>query len=156
MKPKRNAQFPAVGLALALAGCVGTPPQEAAAQPGRGMLQYEATVNKIIADHFRYPPAALRASETGVTVVQVRIARDGTVLGERLLQKSGSSSIDRESLDLFERIHKFPPMPAEFDPGVENFAFTVPIDYGVSGSAAPNGQPMFGDPADGKWSASWR
>jgi protein TonB len=59
----------------------------------------------------RYPPAALRRRDEGTATITIEVAHDGQVLSHALTRSSGSSLLDREALDLPERVSPLPAMP---------------------------------------------
>ncbi len=68
---------------------------------------------------FFYPPNAIRHHQQGITVVGFRIAAEGIVKDAIIAQSSGSSSLDRASLDCVESHRYFPAnqneQPVEID-----------------------------------------
>jgi TonB family protein len=91
--------------------------------------QYLRVLQQSVAANLQLPQRALRSPQDGTAVVDVEIARDGTILGTSLEQKSGSSSVDSEALAVFARMQRLPPMPEGLYPGTDKATFSVPIIY---------------------------
>jgi protein TonB len=73
-----------------------------------------------IEDAKRYPARARRLEMEGVTEVQFRITRDGTVEGVTVVKSSGFPLLDRASVETIKRAAPFPPIPG---------TIRVPISY---------------------------
>lgn len=77
----------------------------------------------------RYPSAAARRGEQGVATIRLEIAPDGRILSVSLSAGSGSRLLDREALDLPERIPSLPPMPDSM--GRTPITLVVPISFAL-------------------------
>jgi periplasmic protein TonB len=73
----------------------------------------------------RYPPDAQAKREAGTAKVAFVVDRSGHVLSSSIVQGSGSTALDRETLELLQRAQPLPTPPAEV--GGTQFAFAVPI-----------------------------
>jgi len=70
----------------------------------------------------RYPPGA--AGATGVAVVSVSFAGNGSVAGARLVASSGNAALDAEAVAVMYRAAPFPPPP-----GGQPMTLTVPMNF---------------------------
>ncbi len=86
-----------------------------------------------IRNNLRYPPIARRQGREGSPTVRVRMQRDGTLISVRLVDSSGTDSLDREAQEVFYRIGKLPPMPADFMPDASEFVFQLAINFKLLG-----------------------
>lgn len=77
----------------------------------------------------RYPPEARARGEQGVAQLAFSIDRGGAVHGARIVRSTGSSALDRETLDLVARAQPLPPPPPELSGS--RIAVTVPIRYTI-------------------------
>ena len=75
----------------------------------------------------RYPAAAQAKREHGIARVAFLVDRLGRVVSSTLIQSSGSTSLDRETLDLLQRAQPFPLPPA--DVAGAQFGFNVPVSF---------------------------
>jgi len=75
----------------------------------------------------RYPPEARARGEHGVAQFTFSIDRSGGVHNARIARSSGSSVLDRETLELVARAQPLPPPPSEMSGA--SIAVTVPIRY---------------------------
>ncbi|HZR33980.1 MAG TPA: TonB family protein, partial [Nevskia sp.] len=90
---------------------------------------YLSQITSKISENFRYPPKSVQNEEEGDAVVRIRMARDGTILGVELQKKTGFVALDAEARNVFDRIVKFPPVPADVFPEAASFEFTLPINF---------------------------
>lgn len=86
-----------------------------------------------IRNNLRYPPIARRQGREGSPTVRVRMKRDGTLISVRLVDGSGTESLDREAQEVFYRIGRLPPMPADFMPDASEFDFQLAINFKLLG-----------------------
>ncbi len=77
----------------------------------------------------QYPAKSAQAGEEGDVRVRLLIARDGSILDAVIVTKSGFINLDKEAKDVFRRIGKFPPVPANVSPGSEQFSFEYPVNF---------------------------
>jgi TonB family protein len=84
-------------------------------------------LTQFIYTHLRYPAAARDQAIEGVAMVQFAIARDGTVIGPRLLQGSGSVLLDHEAVALLRRVSPLPRLPDSV-PGAQA-SVVVPVGF---------------------------
>jgi protein TonB len=90
-------------------------------------LAYLVEVSRVI--RVNLDRTAAPRSQHGVTVVHIRIARDGTVLDAGIIRSSGSPALDQEARDVVLRIHKFPEPPVAFFPQDGAFSIDQPIRF---------------------------
>jgi protein TonB len=101
------------------------PPRPSAAQ----ITTWHRQIALRIERHKGYPAAAQARHETGTARVTFAIDRRGRVTHSRIVDGSGSTALDQETLDTLRRAQPFPAPPANL-PG-ESFEFTVPIRFKV-------------------------
>ena len=77
----------------------------------------------------RYPSDARNRREQGVTQLAFSIDRQGRVVASRIVTSSGSSSLDKEALELAQRAQPFPPPPPEL--AGAQISLTVPIRFNI-------------------------
>jgi len=65
----------------------------------------------------------------GLTVVHIRIARDGSLLGAGIAQSSGSSAVDEAALSVIVGIHRFPEPPSAYLSAIGDFSIDQPIRF---------------------------
>jgi TonB family protein len=75
----------------------------------------------------RYRPTSRVASDSGVVVTRVTVARDGRLLDVALTRSSGSPDLDRGLLESVRRASPFAPLPADVDG--QQLSFLLPIQY---------------------------
>lgn len=90
---------------------------------------YKNELEAQIRSNLHYPVIAQRQGRQGTALVRVRMKRDGTILSIKLVKSSDTDSLDREAQDVFHRIGKLPPLPADFLPQASEFEFEVPITF---------------------------
>jgi len=136
MKPKevkKKQQKRAVARAASTAD--NRAAQAAAPMPGAASRDSNAVPNwksQLVARlerHKRYPSEAQSRGENGVAQLAFSIDRNGGVHNARIVRSSGSSALDRATLDLVERAAPLPPPPPEL--GTTQVAIVVPIRYNM-------------------------
>jgi periplasmic protein TonB len=76
---------------------------------------------------YRYYPKSHEASENGMVVTRVTVARDGRLLDVELTKSSGFPNLDRGVMETIRQASPFAPLPAEVTDS--QLIFTVPISY---------------------------
>jgi len=76
---------------------------------------------------YRFTPQAREASEAGMVVTRVTVARDGRVLDVVLAKSSGFPNLDRGVIDTIRQASPFAPLPPEV--ADSQLSFIVPINY---------------------------
>ncbi len=110
-------------------------PQAAAPMPGASSRNSNAVPNwksQLVARlerHKRYPSEAQSRGEDGVAQLAFSIDSSGGVHNARIVRSSGSSLLDRATLDLVQRAQPLPPPPPEM--GNARIAIVVPIRYNM-------------------------
>jgi protein TonB len=108
-----------------------TPP--AAGEPAGPLpLLYLAEVSRLIRLRLDYPAQARLDRASGVAVVHILLARDGTVLSVELVRGAGHPALDAEAREVVLRIGKFPDLPAYYARGEQRFAIDQPIGFRAS------------------------
>jgi protein TonB len=97
--------------------------------PLRHNQRYNLLVDRAVANNLRYPPKALSGGDQGSAWVQIRMQRDGTILGLRVFHSSGHKVLDEEALLVFARAGRMPPVPDDLYPDTSTFQLTYPINF---------------------------
>jgi len=105
-----------------------TAPPAAKAFPSL-LIRWESALAAHIERFKRYPADARARDEQGVVRVAFTIDRAGHVLSSRIVQSSGSPSLDRETLAMLERAQPLPPPPPNI-PSTE-LSFVVPVRFNI-------------------------
>ena len=77
----------------------------------------------------RYPRAARMGRKEGISMVRFVMDRDGNVLNVQLETSTGSTILDKESLDLIHRSQPLPPPPHEVNG--ENLDLVIPVRFSL-------------------------
>jgi len=85
-----------------------------------------------IRQNLHYPQRSLQAGEEGDIMVKVRLRRDGSVVKTDLLQRSAYTALNSEALDVFLRIRRFAPLPADYLPNSPEIDLSMPINFKLS------------------------
>ena len=88
-------------------------------------LAYLIEVSRIIRVHLDDQKPRVH----GLTVVHIRIARDGSLLGAGIAQSSGSSAVDEAALSVIVGIHRFPEPPSAYLSAIGDFSIDQPIRF---------------------------
>jgi protein TonB len=91
---------------------------------------YGADLSRAVTRHRRYPPQARRLRLEGTVLVEVDVARDGSLAGEPVVSRSsGHAVLDEEALRMVRVAAPFSPLPA----GVSGEAahFVLPVRFGI-------------------------
>lgn len=91
--------------------------------------QYSMMVMRSVERNMRVPVRARQFQESGVTVVRMRIGRDGSVLEARVVTSSGFGYLDEEAQALMLRIARFPPVPPVLRPWMESIVIDQPVNF---------------------------
>lgn len=106
--------------------------------PSTGMLsehmvnaqrQWQQQLHTHLARHKQYPRQARRRNQQGQSSVQLTMTRDGQVLAVKLVNGSGYSSLDNESVDLIHRAEPLPSLPKEIE--AQQLTLIVPINFSM-------------------------
>ncbi|MFI4981922.1 MAG: energy transducer TonB, partial [Nevskiales bacterium] len=87
----------------------------------------EATSN--VRQSLRYPQESLQAGEEGDILVKVRLRRDGSLVRAEMQQRSPYAPLNREALEVFSRIGRFPPLPSDYQPNNPEVDLSMPINF---------------------------
>jgi len=91
---------------------------------------YGSGLSKAVTAHRRYPPQARRLRLEGTVLVEVDVARDGSLAGDPVVSRSsGHAVLDEEALRMVHAAAPYPPLPA----GVTGASshFVLPIRFGI-------------------------
>jgi len=100
-------------------------PQEAPPNTQRWQAMLAAHINNFK----HYPQEARARAEEGVAKVAFTIDRDGRLLSSRIVQSSGSPTLDRETLDMLARAQPMPRPPEKVTEA--QLSFTVPVRFTI-------------------------
>ncbi len=103
-----------------------TAPTRAAARSA-SLVNWKGRLALHLQRHKRYPAAAQMRREQGTVQVQFTVDRNGRVVSSAVVQSSGHTTLDQETLALLRRAEPFPKPPADV-PG-NQFSFSVPVRY---------------------------
>jgi protein TonB len=81
----------------------------------------------LLESNLRYPDKARARGEKGAAQLTLNLNADGRIKMSRIVRSSGSSVLDKEALDLVQRVQPFPKPPTELV-GVD---LTVPIRFNM-------------------------
>jgi periplasmic protein TonB len=90
-------------------GTADSPPQTA--PPLADLIQWQTSLAAHLGRFKRYPATARSRGEQGTATVAFTIDRDGRLLSSRIVQSSGSSLLDEETLALLARAQPVPKPP---------------------------------------------
>ena len=76
------------------------------------LKSYRTEVHRLMRQHHRYPPLALRAKLEGIVVVQILISGSGRVLEVTIKNSSGFIPLDRAALRTVKDIAQLPAPPS--------------------------------------------
>jgi protein TonB len=88
---------------------------------------YFERLRRWLAQYRQYPQSAIERKEEGTVLVKFELARDGTVLSTRIVQSSGSTTLDQAAYDLLHRASPVPPFPDNLSG--DRGTIVMPIDY---------------------------
>jgi len=69
--------------------------------------------------NFHYPAAAKANGERGTVYLAVSIDPQGRLTASRIIRSSGSTTLDKDALELFRRAQPFPPPPPAGGPQID-------------------------------------
>jgi len=87
---------------------------------------YAELLHEYVEEHKYYPEQAIENQEEGMPVISATLTRDGRIKNLRLVESSGSPSLDMAWFGLF-RTMQLPPFPADMT--VPQLDFTYAIEY---------------------------
>ena len=92
---------------------------------------YYNMLEAIIQKSVRYPAKSIAHQEEGDCQVKVTFARDGSIEGSQLIQQAGFPALEGECREVFKRISRFPPVPADVSPDATDFSIELPINFNL-------------------------
>jgi protein TonB len=105
------------------------PPGRVPRPSSAAMISWQRSLVAQLERNKRYPPGA--GGDQGTARLAFRIDRRGLLLASHIVQSSGSTALDQETLALVKRAQPFPTPPANI--GDDQLSFVVPIRYAASG-----------------------
>lgn len=90
---------------------------------------YMSRVAALLERHKRYPRRARARRQEGVGQLFFVVQASGAVGAVRLKQSTGHDLLDREILEILQRIGSLPPIPDDL--GVAQLEFVVPINFDI-------------------------
>ena len=85
-----------------------------------------------VRQNLRYPQKSLQAGEEGDLTVKVHMRRDGSIIRTDLAQRSPYSALNQEAVEVFSRIGRFAPLPADYQPNNAEVDLNMPINFKLS------------------------
>jgi periplasmic protein TonB len=112
-------------------------PPSAAAPPKAGaevrtpvaLVRWQSTLAAHLERFKRYPSAARAHNEQGTVRIAFTIDHEGHLLQSRIVQSSGSSQLDQETLDMLSRAQPMPKPPGNTPDSA--LSFIVPVRFNV-------------------------
>jgi len=108
-----------------------TPPAPSLSAAARADISaaYRAMIHGRIAAAQVYPTLARRMGQEGTVLVRFTVFADGRIDSVRVIESSGSDSLDAATIELFTTGlgGRFPPIPVELNK--PNWTFSIPIRY---------------------------
>ena len=92
---------------------------------------YYNTLQQTIQQNTQYPAKSVRDQEEGTCKVNVTISRDGSIEDVTVKEKAGFPALDSECRNVFNRIVKFPAVPANVSPEITDFKVELPITFSL-------------------------
>jgi periplasmic protein TonB len=103
------------------------PPQ--ARTPPSSVPRWESLLTAHIEHFKRYPSAARAHADQGTVKVAFTIDHQGHLLASRVVQSSGSTALDEESLAMLARAQPMPKPPANV--GDSELSFVMPVRFNI-------------------------
>jgi protein TonB len=113
----------------ATVGAIATTAPTSAAARNAAIVSWKSRLATHLQRHKRYPAAAQSRGEQGTALVRFSIDRSGRVLSSTLVRSSGSTLLDKETMELVRRCEPFPRPPESA--GGTQFTFSVPVRFSV-------------------------
>ncbi len=82
-----------------------------------------------IRQNLHYPQKSLQDGEEGDVLVKVRLRRDGSIIKTELQQRSSYVLLNGEAIEVFSRIRRFAPLPADYLPNNPEVDLSMPINF---------------------------
>lgn len=118
------------------AGGITAPGGKGSGGDGVDLEGYGAQLSRAVTAHRRYPAQARRLRLEGTAVVEVDVARDGTLVGSPVLSRSsGHVMLDEEALRMVRAAAPFAALPAGLAGATAHFV--LPIRFGIRDVASP-------------------
>jgi len=92
---------------------------------------YFSELESLIQKSLQYPGRSIANDEEGRCSVRVSFGRDGLIQGAQMITPSGYTALDGECRDVFRRIGRFPPVPADTSPDATDFTIELPISFSL-------------------------
>jgi periplasmic protein TonB len=96
--------------------------------PPAELIQWQNALATHLGRFKRYPNAARSRGEQGTATVAFTIDRDGRLLSSRIVQSSGSSLLDEETLAMLARAQPMPKPPITAPDGALSLAVPMRFD----------------------------
>jgi protein TonB len=107
-----------------------TPPTPGAeVRTPASLIRWQSALSAHLARFKRYPAAARAHREQGIAKVAFTIDHDGHLLSSHIVQSSGSSLLDGETLDMLARAQPMPKPPGNAPDSA--LSFVVPVRFNI-------------------------
>jgi clan AA aspartic protease (TIGR02281 family) len=90
-------------------------------------FSYAEQIAQALSHNKIYPADAIHQHEEGTVIISFTIDRNGRVADKRILQGSGSPTLDKAALDIVDRSQPFPLIPASYP--LKQLTLSLPISF---------------------------
>jgi TonB family protein len=112
-------------------------PNTRAASQQQAMLDWNNQIKELLNRKAHYPSESVRRHEEGIVTVGFTLDRNGRVMESHIQQSSGFPTLDREVLNLVNRVQPFPPIPSSYEK--DSINVSSPLKFSLSGPSTNNG-----------------
>lgn len=117
-------------------GGVSAPGAKGSGGDGVDLEAYGSQLSRAVTAHKRYPAQARRLRLEGTVLVEVDVARDGSLSGPPVISRSsGHAVLDEEALRMVRAAAPFAALPAGLAGATAHFV--LPIRFGIRDSGSP-------------------
>lgn len=92
---------------------------------------YYSELEALIQRSLVYPRVSVAQDQEGTCTVRVAFARDGSIESAQMARPTGYGPLDGECREVFQRIGRFPPIPADASPASTDFSIELPITFSL-------------------------
>lgn len=132
VRPAQSTPTPAMAPSSVPVSASASMPNPTPGSDPRARKQ-EADYFALLAAHLNrrksYPVEAKKARQQGIVTIRFTVDREGRVSNASIKRGSGHDVLDRETLDLLQRVAPLPRMPASMDR--DSITLSLPIEYAL-------------------------